>query len=310
MLGDERDPERAELRQRLGRLRREAFGRTVTPDDEARASAALRELTALEAELRAAELPAAEQHAEHAGAELHGAGHSDSPRRAAHSAEPHLHAGPHLHAAPLAAAPRPPDPAIASGIASDATEAQPASPAEAPAGSRSRLRRALPIIAVGLASAAIGVGLAAVGLNPMADASTPGIPSSEPGALEAGHDASPIRNDADIANGDIAGGDIAVAQRWFDKAQTPDDLVDLPDSKLDLTTTRLIQSNAGFWRLLVARDEDGQYCLIIDQPQDHLSAFTCRPPDGFTASGLRVTNGEITAYWDGFTVSTSVRPAD
>jgi hypothetical protein len=106
----------------------------------------------------------------------------------------------------------------------------------------------------------------------------------------------------------VTTGSAASAERWFDAEQTDADLapVELPDS-IDPSTTRVVNTDMPGWTVWVAKDADGNLCLVVHESAAADAVAQCATPDDFTASGVLVSSvgsTSITAFWDGFDVRT------
>jgi len=104
-------------------------------------------------------------------------------------------------------------------------------------------------------------------------------------------------------------GDVEAAWRWFERAQTPDDLVGVPELRpeFDRTTVRLVHSsdNARVW---VTMQTDGKLCLETTEITTQVTNGSCMGTDDFAVSALRVESNELTAVWTGTELSVVLSP--
>jgi hypothetical protein len=106
----------------------------------------------------------------------------------------------------------------------------------------------------------------------------------------------------------VTTGSSASAEAWFDVVQTDDDRVQayLPP-RIDGSSTRLVSTDMPGWKVWVAKDIDGNLCLVVHESGTTDAVAKCATPDDFTASGVLVSSvgsTSISAFWDGFEVRT------
>lgn len=109
----------------------------------------------------------------------------------------------------------------------------------------------------------------------------------------------------------VTTGSAASAERWFDAEQTDADVATVRSPNLDASTTRAVGSAVEGWRVWVAKDLQGNLCLLAFEDASGLGGSSCATPDDFTASGILMTTTgttTLTVFWDGFDLET--RPGD
>ena len=257
----------------LERLRRLAFGRTTTDADVAAAAGARLRLAAIEAEAAA--------HAH----ELEGRARAE--REAFQRARAEEEAG---QAHPLATV-------DAEHRAEDS--------AREPAVRRRVRRRAW------LLPAAAGLLVGAVVAGGVAWALAPG--ASEPVAVPAS--SAPAEGGLNYFLGDepvnetLPPGDVEAAWRWFERAQTAEDLVGVPELRpeFDRDSVRLVHSSDGA-RVWVTMRNDGGLCLETTELATQVTNGSCTGTDDFALEALRVESNELTAVWSGTELSVVLRP--
>jgi len=253
----------------LERLRRLAFGRTTTDADVAAAAGARLRLAAIEAEAAA--------HAR----ELEERARAD--REAFQRARAEEEAG---QAHPLATI-----------DAEDSAEDSAREPA---------LRRR-----AWLLPGAVGLLVGAVVVGGVAWAVAPG--ASEPVAVPAS--SAPAEGGLNYFLGDepldetLPPGDVEAAWRWFERAQTPEDLVGVPELRpeFDRDSVRLVHSSDGA-RVWVTMRNDGGLCLETTELATQVTNGSCTGTDDFALEALRVESNELTAVWSGTELSVVLRP--
>lgn len=264
----------ADSGERIERLRRTAYGRTITPDDERAAAAARHELEALSR---------AEQ-ADGAGTAAPAAAHG----------EPEVDAAARPAAEPL-------EPTPAPGSHPRAGDGR---------GEIERSRGWLLPAVVGLVVGAVlgGTtlgGLRAVETVPQAGPSPTFTPGSGPlpdrGVVL-------VKGNTLIESGPgVASG----ALRWFAAGQSETDLygddVGIPaDLDVDMTSTRLVHtsSEAKVW---VAMTVERELCLLVQHATLSGAGGACVDDAQFDLSGITVkvpgSNGQVVALWDGLAVT-------
>jgi hypothetical protein len=238
--------------ERLARLRRLAFGRTETGEDEAAATEARRELEAIAAGERA---------------------RRDSLDRAIAAA-----LGRRAHPSSV------PDTAPEADTAEfdDPDDLEPEKP---------RRSWLLPA-ATGLVVGALVVAVLAWAYRPGAEATD--APTARPTSTGTTYFL------GDPPPSTAVPGDLAAAERWFDTAQTDDDLVGVGELRpeFDRDSVRLVHSSA-LARVWLAKRVDGKLCLETTESATLITSGTCATTDDFASRGLSVSSNVLTANWNG-----------
>ena len=254
----------------LERLRRLAFGRTTTDAEVAAAATARLRLGAIEAEAAARALALEER--ERADREAFQRARAEDEARQAH---------------PLAAL--------------DADD-----PVTVPVPAPRRRSWLLPA-AAGLLVGAVVAGGAAWALAP--GPSEPATATSEPaqGGLNYFLGDEPADDTADDEK--VPPGDVDAAWRWFEREQTAEDLVGVPELRpeFDSGSVRLVHSsdNARVW---VTMQTDGKLCLETTEITTQVTNGSCMGTDDFAVEALRVESNELTAVWTGTELSVVLSP--
>ena len=250
--------------ERLARLRRLAFGRTETGEDEAAAAEARRELEAIAAGERARRdgldraIAAALRHRAHPALD-------DTESAAARAAAP---------------ATRVDDPRIDDTDIDDDTYAA------------SARRSWLLPAAAGLVVGALAVAALAWAFRPEVGASE--APSPRPTSTGTSYFLGEPPASTAVP------GDLAAAETWFDSVQTEDDLVGVGELRpeFDRDSVRLVHSSA-LARVWLAKRVDGKLCLETTESATLITSGTCATADDFTSRGLSVSSNVLTASWNG-----------
>ena len=250
----------------LARLRRLAFGRTETHEDETVAAHARRDLE----EIAAGERARRQALDRAVAAVLEGRAHppvDDEPETAA----------------------RPDD-----GGGDDGDDDDDDDPAAA-AGDESARRRHPWILpaAVGVAVGAVLAASAGVLIRPGGDTDdepTPGVTS--PGGL--------TYFLGDPPESTAVPGDLAAAERWFEPEQSDDDLVGVGELRpeFDRASVRLVHSSS-LARVWVAKKVDGALCLETTETETQITIGTCATTGDFAVRGLSLSSDVLTASWNG-----------
>ena len=256
--------------ERLARLRRLAFGRTETGEDEAAAAEARRELEAIAARERARRdgldraIAAALRHRAHPALD-------DTASAAARASAPVTRVDD----------PRIDDTAI-DDIDDDTDDTY--------AGS-ARRSWLLPA-AAGLVVGALAVAALAWAFRPEAGASE--APSPRPTSTGTSYFLGEPPASTAVP------GDLAAAETWFDSVQTEDDLVGVGELRpeFDRDSVRLVHSSA-LARVWLAKRVDGKLCLETTESATLITSGTCATADDFTSRGLSVSSNVLTASWNG-----------
>jgi hypothetical protein len=234
------------------RLRRLAFGRTTTADEEAAAERARQELALIESR-----------------------------------AEQRRHA---VEAAIAAVLDVPDEP-----VAPDDAEASPGEPQPA---------RRRGWIVPALAGVGVGAVLAAGALWSVGDGA---VPASAPSP-------SPSSTGVEYFLGDPpestrGPGDLAAAERWFEREQTEEDLVGVGELRpeFDRDSVRLVHAS-DVARVWLARQVDGRYCLETTETESLTTTGTCVAADLFSEQGLTVSSDVLDAAWNGSQVRVVLAP--
>jgi hypothetical protein len=246
----------------LDGLRRIAFGRAHTPEEQAAAAAAHEALARAEAEDSAAAAEAEAAEAEAAEAEA-------AERAAVESA--HAETAPDIE----------PD-----------DDLEPAS-GEQPARWRVWIAPALIALMVG---ALAGGALTAVA-GGSADATPTPAPTFTPGSSGRPAAAIPVTTSSSFVSGP---GDLQAAERWFAGEQREEDKTTLfQDSQTGIVaeSTRLVEStpHGDVW---VAQSSSGGLCLIVGS-DDGSAGATCATAGEFVAKGLTLGQSNLNVAWDG-----------
>jgi len=137
-------------------------------------------------------------------------------------------------------------------------------------------------------------------------ASREGTPSGE--SMELGHrevGPLPTRVPAEA----VTTGSAASAEHWFDAAQQNDDLAPRPSENIDPASTRAVTSTVEGWQVWVARDLQGNFCVIALEAASGVSGTACTTPQDMTAAGLVMTTTGTTSlsvFWDGYDLDTDL----
>lgn len=247
----------AALDAHLAQLRRLAFGRTETGEDEAAAAAARRQLEAIAAVERA---------------------HHDALDRAitaalVHRAHPLTAAESTAQAAPDSPRPTTDD---------DYDEPEPEQP---------RRPWLLPA-AIGLVVGALAVAALAWAFQPRVDEGR--APTPRPTSTGTSY----FLGDPPASTAEP--GDLAAAERWFEPAQTDNDLVGVGDLRpeFDRDSVRLVHESA-LARVWVVKQTDGKLCLETTETVSQVTSGTCSTADDFSSRGISVSSDVLTATWNG-----------
>jgi len=104
-------------------------------------------------------------------------------------------------------------------------------------------------------------------------------------------------------------GDVDAAWRWFEREQTAEDLVGVPELRpeFDSGSVRLVHSsdNARVW---VTMQTDGKLCLETTEITTQVTNGSCMGTDDFAVEALRVESNELTAVWTGTELSVVLSP--
>ncbi|NYJ20091.1 hypothetical protein [Glaciibacter psychrotolerans] len=173
---------------------------------------------------------------------------------------------------------------------------------------RSRPRWIMPVVALALGAVGIAGGLAArasgvdIGIG-----SSAAPPSSTPTTHE---------YNRDIADPDLpellypvlTPGDLAAAELWFSEPQELTDIVTESFGAIDPATTRLAQVNHGadVWKIWVAKNFDGELCLLAGNEEPKSAA--CTGPSGFARDGLYAgfDGDDVVVRWNGSEITTTI----
>lgn len=95
-------------------------------------------------------------------------------------------------------------------------------------------------------------------------------------------------------------GDLAAAERWFEPEQSDDDLVGVGELRpeFDRASVRLVHSSS-LARVWVAKKVDGALCLETTETETQITIGTCATTGDFTARGLSLSSDVLTATWNG-----------
>lgn len=107
----------------------------------------------------------------------------------------------------------------------------------------------------------------------------------------------------------VTTGSAASAEHWFDAAQQTDDLAPPTSANIDPASTRHVTSTVEGWQVWVARDPQGNFCVIALEAASGVSGTGCTTPDDMTAAGLVMTTTgttSLTVFWDGFDLDTEL----
>ena len=251
----------------VDRLRRVAFGRTLTPAEETAAEAALGELARIDAEIDAAR-EAARQ--------------ADAQREAERQA------------------------ADAEAALADAHEHPPEQPLDhEPARWRRWLAPAtVGIVAGALVAAGIAFAYPSDSAKePSAVATSDAV--TDNGASTnvnyfLGDAPETTSSDGTMAGITSAGGDVVAAARWFDDEQTKEDLEGVGSllPEFDRASVRLVHASS-IARAWVANRTDGQLCLEVTVTETDYTSGSCAFPRDFADRGLTVSTDTITVRWNG-----------
>lgn len=95
-------------------------------------------------------------------------------------------------------------------------------------------------------------------------------------------------------------GDLAAAEVWFERDQTDEDLVGVGELRpeFDRDSVRLVHSSP-VARVWVAKQVDGRLCLETTDTFSQVTNGTCAIPAEFALRGLSVASNVLTADWNG-----------
>ena len=107
----------------------------------------------------------------------------------------------------------------------------------------------------------------------------------------------------------VTTGSAASAEHWFDAAQQNDDVAPQPSQNIDPASTRKVTSTVDGWQVWVARDLQGNFCVIALEAASGVSGTGCTTPEDMTAAGIVMTTTGTTSlsvFWDGFDLKTEL----
>ncbi|KQP56761.1 hypothetical protein [Agreia sp. Leaf283] len=107
----------------------------------------------------------------------------------------------------------------------------------------------------------------------------------------------------------VTTGSAASAEHWFDAAQQNADFAPRTSQNIDAASTRSVTSTVEGWQVWVARDLQGNFCVIALEAASGVSGTACATPQDMTAAGIVMTTTGTTSlsvFWDGYDIDTDL----